>query len=233
MLIGGLQKTTLIDYPGKVAATVFTLGCNFNCPFCHNPELVDRKKIKEQPVIEEKVFFDFLESRRGLLEAICITGGEPTIHSDLINFIGKIKEKGFLVKLDTNGGRPKVLSELFQKNLIDFTAMDIKSSPVKYCQAVGGQIKQQSILESINLIKNSKKGYEFRTTVVPGLVDKEDIKKIGQLLNGAKSFVLQQFEIGKNLNDLWRGVKLYSEGELNEMAEIARQYSRQVEVRGT
>ncbi|MEA2113617.1 MAG: anaerobic ribonucleoside-triphosphate reductase activating protein [Patescibacteria group bacterium] len=233
MLIGGLQKTTLIDYPGKVAATVFTLGCNFNCPFCHNPELVDRKKIKEQPVIEEKVFFDFLESRRGLLEAICITGGEPTIHSDLINFIGKIKEKGFLVKLDTNGGRPKVLSELFQKNLIDFTAMDIKSSPAKYCQAIGGQIKQQSILESINLIKNSKKGYEFRTTVVPGLVDKEDIKKIGQLLNGAKSFVLQQFEIGKNLNDLWRGVKLYSEGELNEMAEIARQYSRQVEVRGT
>ena len=232
MLIGGLQRTTLIDYPGKVAATVFTLGCNFNCPFCHNPELVDREKIKEQPIIKEGAFFDFLESRKKLLDAICITGGEPTIHNDLVSFIGKIKEKGFLVKLDTNGSRPKILSELFQKNLVDFAAMDIKSSLNKYCQAISGQIEQKDILESIDLIRNSGKEYEFRTTVVPGLVDKEDIKKIGQLLNGAKSFALQQFEIGKNLNDLWKGVKLYSEDELNEMAEIARQYFHKVELRG-
>ena len=232
MLIGGLQKTTLIDYPGKVAATVFTAGCNFNCSFCHNPELVDAEKIKKQPVMKEKIFFDFLESRKKLLEAICITGGEPTIHNDLVDFIGKIKEKGFLVKLDTNGSRPKVLAELFQKNLLDFVAMDIKSSLKKYRQAVNRQVKQQDILKSIDLIKNSGKEYEFRTTVVPGLVNKKDIKKIGQLLNGAKLFVLQQFEIGKNLNDLWRGVKLYSEDELREMAEIARQYFCNVELRG-
>ena len=232
MLIGGLQRTTLIDYPGKIAATVFTLGCNFNCPFCHNPELVDAEKIKNQPAIKEKVFFDFLESRKKLLEAICITGGEPTIHEDLVDFIGKIKEKGFLVKLDTNGSRPKVLAELFQRNLLDFVAMDIKSSLKKYCQAVNGQIKQQDILRSIDLIKNSGKEYEFRTTIVPGLINKEDIREIGQLLNGSESFVLQQFEIGKNLNDLWRGVKLYSENELNEMAEIARRYFCNVELRG-
>lgn len=232
MLISGLQKTTLIDYPGKVAATVFTLGCNFSCSFCHNSELVDGEKMKEQSVMEEKVFFDFLESRKELLDAICITGGEPTIHNDLADFIRKIKEKGFLVKLDTNGSRPKILNKLFQKNLIDFTAMDIKSSLEKYCQAVGGQFKKQNILESIDLIKNSGKAYEFRTTVVPGLVDKEDIRKIGQLLKGAKSFALQQFEIGKNLNDLWRGVKLYSEDELNEMVKIAQPYFHQVMLRG-
>jgi len=232
MLIGGLHKTTLIDYPGKVAATVFTLGCNFNCSFCHNSELVDKGKIEEQPVMEEKVFFDFLESRKKLLDAICITGGEPTIHNDLIDFIGKIKEKGFLVKLDTNGSRPKILSELFQKNLIDFTAMDIKSSLKKYHQAIGGQFKQQNILKSIDLIRNSGKEYEFRTTVVPGLVDKGDIKEIGQMLKGSKSFALQQFEIGKNLNGLWRGVKLYSEDELNEMVKIAQPYFHQVKLRG-
>lgn len=231
MLIGGLHKTTLIDYPGKIAATIFTLGCNFNCSFCHNSELVDKRKIKEQPVMEEKVFFDFLESKKGLLDAICITGGEPTIHNDLIDFVGKIKEKGFLVKLDTNGSHPKVLSELFQKNLIDFAAMDIKSSLKKYCQVVDGQI-EQNILESIDLIRNSGKEYEFRTTIVPGLVDKEDIKEIGQLLNGSKSFALQQFEIGKNLNGLWKGVKLYSEDELNEMVKIAQPYFCNVELRG-
>lgn len=232
MLIGGLQKTTLIDYPGKIAATVFTLGCNFNCSFCHNQELVDKEKIKKQPVMEEKVFFDFLESRKNLLEAICITGGEPTIHNNLIAFIGEIKKKGFLVKLDTNGSHPEILSELFQKNLVDFTAMDIKSSLEKYCQVVGEQFKQQDILESIDLIRNSGKDYEFRTTVVPGLVNKEDIRKIGQMLKGAKLFTLQQFEIGKNLNDLWRGVKLYSEEDLKEMVEIARQYFHKVMLRG-
>jgi len=232
MLIGGLQKTTLIDYPGKIAATVFTSGCNFNCSFCHNPELVDSEKIKKQPMIKENIFFNFLESRKNLLEGICITGGEPTIHSDIVDFIRKIKEKGFLVKLDTNGSQPKILAELFKKNLLDFIAMDIKSSPKKYCQVVRKIIKQKDILESINLIKNSGKEYEFRTTALPGLVDKNDIKKIGQLLKGAKSFVLQQFEIGKNLNDLWRGVKLYSEEDLKEMIDIARQYFCQVELRG-
>lgn len=233
MLIGGLQKTTLIDYPDKIAATVFTVGCNFNCSFCHNPELVISEKIKKQPLIKEETFFDFLESRKKLLDAICITGGEPTIQNDLVDFARKIKEMGFLVKLDTNGSRPKVLARLFQKNLIDFTAMDIKSSLNKYCQVVSGQFKQQNILESIALIRNSGKAYEFRTTAIPGLVDKEDIKKIGQLLNGAERFALQQFEIGKNLNGLWRGVKLYSEDDLKEMVEIAQQYFCQVELRGT
>ncbi len=232
MLISGLQKITLIDYPGKVAATVFTTGCNFNCSFCHNPELVDAEKIKNQPILEEDVFFDFLKSREKLLEGVCITGGEPTIHNDLVDFIGKIKERGFLVKLDTNGSRPKILAELFQKNLLDFVAMDIKGSLGKYCQIVGRQIKQKDILKSIDLIKNSGKEYEFRTTVLPGVINEEEIKKIGQLLKGAKLFILQQFKMEKNLNNLWRGVKLCSEEELKKMAEIAQQYFYNVELRG-
>ncbi|MCG2808819.1 MAG: anaerobic ribonucleoside-triphosphate reductase activating protein [Candidatus Portnoybacteria bacterium] len=232
MLIGGLQKMTLIDYPGKVAATVFTIGCNFNCSFCHNPELVDKEKIKKQPMIKEKVFFEFLESRKNLLEGICITGGEPTIQNDLADFARKIKEMGFLVKLDTNGSRPKVLARLLKNNLLDFVAMDIKSSSEKYCQVAGKFIKQKDILESVDLIKNSGKEYEFRTTALPGLIDKEDIRKIGQLLKGAKLFVLQPFKMDKNLNGLWRGVKLYSEDDLKEMLEIARQYFYQVELRG-
>jgi len=232
MLIGGFQKSTLIDYPRKIATTIFTSGCNFNCPFCHNPELVDAKQIKEHPIIEEEVFFNFLKSRKGLLDGVCITGGEPTIQPDLIDFIKKIKQLGFLVKLDTNGSNPEMLKELFQHNLLDFLAMDIKSSIKKYQEAIGQQTNLKNIQKSIDLIKKNKTKYEFRTTIVPGLIDKKEIKKIGQWLNGSKMFALQQFRTEKTLDKSWEKIIPYPDEELKEMAEIAKPYFNKVEIRG-
>jgi len=232
MLIGGLQKSTLIDYPKKVVATVFTLGCNFNCSFCHNPELVDLKKIKQQPRIEEEIFFNFLKSRKNLLDGVCITGGEPTIQTDLIDFIKKIKEEDFLVKLDTNGSNPRVIKELLKQGLLDFIAMDIKSSAEKYQEAVGCKINLENIQKSIDLIQQSKIEYEFRTTIVPGLIDKKEIEKIGKWLNGSKSFSLQQFRKEKTLDKSFQKIMPYPDEELKEMAEIAKPYFDKVELRG-
>ena len=132
MLFGGLQKTTLVDYPGKVAATIFTTGCNFRCPYCHNPELVLPELIKKQPKITEKEILDFLKERQKLLEGICITGGEPAIQPDLIDFVKKVKDLGFLIKIDTNGSCPDVLNNLIEEKLIDYVAMDIKAPKEKY-----------------------------------------------------------------------------------------------------
>jgi len=232
MLIGGLEKLTLIDYPGKVAATLFILGCDFSCPFCQNPELVDPKRIKKQPLIKEEVFFKFLKSRQGLLDGICLTGGEPLIQPDLIDFIKKIKEQGFLVKLDTNGHQPVKLKKLFQENLLDFVAMDIKSSPEKYEQATAKSVNLKNISKSIQLIKRSAIAYQFRTTAVPGLIDKKEIKKIGQWLKGARFFALQQFRTEKTLDKSWQKIKPYSEEDLKKMVEILKPYFEKVELSG-
>ena len=242
MKIGGLQKLTLVDYPGKVAATVFLIGCNFRCPFCQNPELVDPEKIKNQPEISEEQFFWFLDSEQGLLDGICITGGEPTIHSDLIDFIKKIKDKGFLVKLDTNGSKPEVLSELVDEKLIDFIAMDIKTSiDVKiknqkskiknYDIATEVNVDINKIKRSVELIKNSGIDYEFRMTAVPGLVEKEDIEKIGKWLRGCKKFALQQFQNKKVLDKEFEKIQPYSEETLKEFKKILEKYIEKVELR--
>lgn len=199
MLLGGLQKLTLIDYPGKIAAAVFTAGCNFRCPFCHNPELVLPEQIKKQSKISLFNFFDFLKSRRSQLEGVCITGGEPTLHQDLPDFIKRIKDLGFLVKLDTNGSHPKVLSQLIQNHLIDTIAMDIKSSAERYVQACGVKCDLNIIERSIRLIQTSGLDYIFRTTVVPDLVNKTDIKKIKTWLADDKDLVLQEFRPEKTL----------------------------------
>ncbi|MFA6193322.1 MAG: anaerobic ribonucleoside-triphosphate reductase activating protein [Parcubacteria group bacterium] len=221
MTIGGLQKLTLIDFPGHIAATVFTVGCNFRCPFCHNPELVSGAKHSASNVLE-KEFFDLLKSRQGKLEGVCITGGEPTIQPDLIEFIRKIKNSGFKVKLDTNGTRPDVLRLLYAEKLLDFVAMDIKNYPEKYAETANSKIypvrkrikddksnnakeKQYSmgfsngvdmerIRLSVDLIRNSGVDYEFRTTAVPGLHKKSDFASIGEWLKGSKKYVLQAFE---------------------------------------
>ena len=232
MLIGGLEKSTLIDYPGKVAATVFTVGCNFRCAFCHNPELVDSEKIKKHPQITEEAFLKFLKSRKGLLEGVCITGGEPTVQPDLVDFISKIKQDGFLVKLDTNGSQPKVLAKLLEKKLLDFIAMDIKSSKDKYREAVNKEINLKDISKSINLIKSSSLDYEFRTTVVPGLIDENEIKKIGEWLKGSKLFVLQQFRPNKTLDQSYQKIKPCSDGVLEQMAKIAETYFDEIKIRG-
>lgn len=192
MRIGGIQKLTLIDFPGKIAATVFTVGCSFRCGFCHNPELVLPEKFPE-PNEMEKEFFEHLEKRKGKLEGVCITGGEPTIQPDIIEFIRKIKEMGFAVKLDSNGTQPHVLRKVFRENLVDFVAMDIKHAPKKYDEAVGLNADMEKINESVKMIMESGVPYEFRTTVVPGIHEEKDFLEIAKWIKGAKAYYLQEY----------------------------------------
>ena len=197
MLIGGLQKVTLIDYPGKVACTVFLIGCNFRCPFCYSGELVLPAKIKNSPKIPEKKFFDFLKERKGLLEGCVLCGGEPTIYQDLPQFCKKIKKLGYLVKLDTNGSKPKMLKTLIAQKLIDYVAMDVKAPQDKYDFFSGVKIDIKKIDESINLLKKKNIGFEFRTTVCPGLT-KQDLLKITDWIGNKKnSYFLQEFNTQK------------------------------------
>ncbi|OGZ32510.1 MAG: anaerobic ribonucleoside-triphosphate reductase activating protein [Candidatus Portnoybacteria bacterium RIFCSPLOWO2_12_FULL_39_9] len=247
MKIGGLEKLSLIDYPGKIAATVFVAGCGFRCGWCHNSELVLPEKIRNQPEIEEKDLFDFLDFRKGLLEGVCLTGGEPSLYSDLPVFIKKIKQKGFLVKLDTNGSNPKMLKKLLEERLLDFVAMDIKSSPEKYPQAIGmweaklptskcGKLSfphlSDNIQKSVDLIRQSKIDYEFRSTIIPGLIDKKEIKKIGQWIRGAKCFALQQFRPEKTLDKAFQKIRPYSENKLKALVKIINPYVEKTVLRG-
>jgi pyruvate formate lyase activating enzyme len=197
MTIGGLQKVTLVDYPGKLACTVFLSGCNFRCPFCYSKELVVEENIKTQPQISEDYFFDFLNEKWGMLEGCVVCGGEPTIHGEaLVEFIRKIKKVGYLVKLDTNGTNPDVIKRLIDEKLIDYVAMDVKAPLVKekYEEATGTKgLDISKIKESISLIKNSGIEYEFRTTVVPGIHTEEDIIKIADEIAPANKYFLQRF----------------------------------------
>jgi len=192
MIIGGFQKLTLIDYPGKLATTVFTVGCSFRCPFCHNPELVIGSKIVADNKMEED-FFKHLKKRKGKLEGVCITGGEPTVQKDIIEFIEKVRKLGFKIKLDTNGTRPDVLKKLLDKKLLNFIAMDIKNQPRKYDLTTGvkGDIKRIKL--SVEMIMNSRLPYEFRTTVVPGIHSEKDFEIIAKWIRGAKSYYLQEY----------------------------------------
>lgn len=204
MILGGIQKLTLIDYPGKIAATVFTLGCSFRCPFCHNPELVNLRLAHDER--SEKEFFDFLKTRKGKLEGVCITGGEPTIQPDIIDFIKKIKKQGLAVKLDSNGTRPDVLKKLIDAKLVDYVAMDIKNQPKKYLRTVGlDKSKNAPLLErvklSVDLIMKSGIPYEFRTTVVPGIHMEGDFDEIAEWIKGAQAYYLQEYREGKILDD--------------------------------
>ncbi|OIO47385.1 MAG: anaerobic ribonucleoside-triphosphate reductase activating protein [Candidatus Portnoybacteria bacterium CG06_land_8_20_14_3_00_39_12] len=210
MLLGGLQKLSLIDYPGKLAAVVFTLGCNFRCGFCHNPELVLPALIKKQSRLAEADFFKFLRTRQGKIDGVVVTGGEPTLHQDLPDFISQIKKLGFLVKLDTNGSCPEMLRILLEQKLLDYIAMDIKSSPERYHRACGlTKINLSTIQKSIDFIKNSALPYNFRTTLAPNVVSEKDISQIRQWLGLAPygawlgetgvKLVLQEFRPEKTL----------------------------------
>lgn len=211
MKIGGLQKLSLIDYPGKLACTVFCLGCDFRCPFCYNSELVLPSKIKNQPKISEKEFFKFLKEKRELLEGVCITGGEPTIHKDLPDFIKKIKKLGYLVKLDTNGSNPEMFEELIVKKLIDYAAVDIKTSfeSGKYNKAAGVKVDLNKIKKTLALIRKSGIDYELRTTIVPTIHTKEDIVKIVREIHWAKKYYLQSFKPDKTVNPKFKKIKPY------------------------
>lgn len=217
LLIGGLQKLTLIDFPCKLSCTVFTVGCNFRCPFCYASELVLPEKIKNQPKILEKEFFSFLKERKGLLEGVVICGGEPTIHKDLPNFIKKIKKLGYLVKLDTNGSNPKMLKSLIDKKLIDYVAMDIKAPKERYKIVAGKAINIKDIERSVIILKENKINFEFRTTVIPSLLKKEDIIKIARWIQDSPKYFLQNFRPEKTINPKFEKIKPYPQKYLLEI----------------
>ncbi|MBR3942465.1 MAG: anaerobic ribonucleoside-triphosphate reductase activating protein [Clostridia bacterium] len=196
MKISGFQKMTVLDFPGKVACTVFTGGCNMRCPFCHNADLALNKG--KDSFTEEEIL-EYLGKRQGLLDGVCITGGEPLLHSDIGEFIRKIKALGYMVKLDTNGTFPERLKDLVNDGLLDYVAMDIKNSKEKYAQTAGANIDISKIEESVAFLMEGKVDYEFRTTVVSEFHEKEDILKISEWIKGAKRYFLQNFVDSGNL----------------------------------
>lgn len=217
MIIGGIQKSTLIDYPGKIAATIFLAGCNLRCPWCYSSELVIPEKIKEQPRLSEQELFSFLKERKGLLEGVVICGGEPTVNKDLPQLLKKIKEMGFSVKLDTNGTNPEVVEDLISKELIDYVAMDVKLPRERYEGVLG--VDPERINRSISLLKQGKVDYEFRTTVVPGVLEKEDVIKIANWIKGSKKYYLQNFRAEKTIDPEFANRDPYSDEYLKEILE--------------
>ena len=193
MYICGLNKTTLLDYPGKIACTIFLGGCNFRCPFCHNSGLV--LSPHQEPSFSQEEILTFLKKRQGILEGVCITGGEPTLEKGLIDFIEKIHALGYPVKLDTNGSHPWIIKKLVQNQLIDMVAMDIKSSPENYAKVAGVKtMNLDAIRESADFLLSNTVPYEFRTTVVRELHSAEDFKQIGRWLDGAQAYYLQAYK---------------------------------------
>jgi len=215
MKIGGLQKVSLIDYPDAICAVVFLQGCNFKCSYCHNPQLVEPKLFG--PCLDEKKVLEFLAARVGKLDAVTISGGEPTIQKDLMRFIKLVKKMDFAVKLDSNGTQPKVIKELIEAKLLDFIAMDIKAPLEKYKSIAKVPIDTQSIKESIKLILKSKIPYEFRTTVVKSQLTAKDILEIAQLIAGAKRYALQKFVSAKTLDKKFLKEKTYPDDELEKI----------------
>jgi len=222
MQICGLQKLTVIDFPGRPAATVFLCGCNLRCPWCYSRELVLPEEIERQPKIKEKDFFEFLTERKGMLEGVVVCGGEPTIHEDLPGFIKKIKDLGYLVKLDTNGSNPDILKKLIDKKLVDYVAMDIKLPKERYQKTLNVDIKK--IEESIKVLKNAKIDYEFRTTVVPTILDKEDIIRIAKWLTPTKKYYLQSFRPEKTIDPKFEKIKPYPEEYLGEIQKAVSNF---------
>ena len=215
MILSGLQKLTLLDFPGRIATTVFTRGCNMRCQFCHNASLV----VGRADMISEEEFFAFLESRRGRLGGVCVSGGEPTLNQDLPDFIRKIKNMGFEVKLDTNGTNPDMLDNLISEGLVDYVAMDIKSSEKRYYDVAGRCVDIDSIKRSIDILLSGKVDYEFRTTVAKPLFSAGDFTEIGKMIKGAKRYYLQGFLDSGDI--VGEGMSAYSEAEMKRfLSEI-------------
>lgn len=219
---------TLLDFPGHVSCTIFLGGCDFRCPFCHNFELIDGTA---SPVMDEEEFIGFLESRKALLDGVAITGGEPCLHNGLIDLIKRIRQTGYKVKLDTNGYHPDMLKKILDEKLVDYVAMDIKNSPEKYPLTCGtDHIDMDTIYRSIGLLKNSEIEYEFRTTVVKELHEKEDFVKIGKLIKGAKRYFLQRFTDRDSVP--YGNLSAPSFDEMKEFAEVARRFVPDTNLRG-
>lgn len=226
MLIGGLQKSSLVDYPSKICTVVFTIGCNFRCGYCHNPELIK----KEETLIEED-FFEFIKTRIGKIDAIVISGGEPTLQKDLEEFIIKCRKLNFLIKLDTNGTNPEVLEALISKGLLDYIAMDIKAPFEKYTNITRRFMDIEKIKKSIKIIMNSGVDYEFRTTVVRSQLSIEDLIKISENIKGAKKYYLQKFVAKDILDKKLKNEKTYSDTEFYEIARTLEKNIEKVGVR--
>jgi len=240
MIICGLEKLTLIDYPDHLADIIFTQGCNLRCHFCYNPMLVWPRKGADEKNKKEKGYkllstydlFLFLQARFGRLEGVVITGGEPTLHSDLPSFIKKIKKIGYLVKLDTNGTNPAMLEKLLAAKLVDYLAMDLKAPLEKYAAVVGAPVSCKNIQKSVKIIMKSGLPYEFRTTVVPGILVKSDFQKMGQVIKGADKWYLQNFKSDTDLvNPNYQTRPAYTDQEMKRLAEIGQKYVKFCAVR--
>jgi len=248
MIIGGLQKFSLLDYPEHLSAIIFTQGCNFKCQYCYNPMLVgsikpskfnhisskrkNEEKTKGHSLILEDDLFVFLKKRSGKLDAAVITGGEPTLHKDLPIFIKKIKELGYKVKLDTNGTNPKMIKKLIKENLLDYIAMDLKTSFEKYDLITGVKPDLENIKKSVRIIIESGLDYEFRTTLVPKLVEISDIKAMGEILKEAQKWYLQKFQSDKELvNEEFVGLAGPGDKEMEKMRKEAQKHVKECMIR--
>lgn len=243
MIIGGLEKLTLLDFPDKLAAIVFTKGCNFRCHYCYNPMLVwpkaseslalDEKDIeKGYPLIKEEDLFLFLKDRQGKIDGVVITGGEPTMHADLPDFIRRIRALGYLIKLDTNGTNPKMLESLIKDKLIDYIAMDIKASWDKYESVIDMAVNLDNLQKSVKIIMSSSVPYEFRTTLVPDLHQAEDIEAMGRAISGADRWYLQKFKPDTGLLDpSYEHKSTFTNKELKDLALVGANFVKQCEAR--
>ena len=227
MKIGGIQKLSLVDYPGKTSAAIFTIGCNMRCGYCHNPELVLPERYAD--AIPENDILDFLKMRIGKLEGVVISGGEPTMHKDLPSFFAKVKELGFHTKLDSNGTHPQMIKELISNNLVDYIAMDIKGPLENYQKIVAYPVDVNAVQESIDIIIASNIEREFRTTVVKSQIyfdpqRNDDFDKIGMLIKGQPRFALQKFRAGRTLNPRFERETTYTDEEFELIKEKKKKY---------
>lgn len=227
--IAGLQKMTLLDYPGKIAATVFLGGCNFHCGYCHNADLVEIKATSK--LINTQDFFDFLQKRLDQLDGICVSGGEPLIYQDLPGFLSRIKEYGYAIKLDTNGAEFNRLNEIIGQKLVDYIAMDIKGSAENYAEITKNKVDLEEIKKSIDLIRNSGLEYEFRTTVLPKYHNELEMEKIGQMIKGAAKYYLQNFRNRNTLDPDFIREKCFTPDQLEKLRQIAQKYVAVCEIR--
>jgi pyruvate formate lyase activating enzyme len=233
MIIAGIQRTSLVDWPEKICSTVFIAGCNFRCGFCHNPELVLPDEIEKTEALTETELLTLIVERRRVLDGVCITGGEPLLSPDVVGLIRKIKDKGLAIKLDTNGSVPTLLKKLIDEKLVDYVAMDIKGPKARYGEITNSKVNIALIEESVKILKQSNIEHEFRTTVVRGLLDKEDIIAIAEWLKGADAYYLQQF-IGteKTIDSAYMGRKAHPPEQLKEMLEAVKHNFKKTGVRG-
>ncbi len=218
MLIGGFQKLTLIDFPETISSVVFTAGCNFRCPYCHNPDLINNYLGK---LIAEDDILQILKSNRKMIDGVVITGGEPTLHKDLPDFIRKLKEIGFKIKLDTNGSNPQMIFNLLENNLLDYLAMDIKAPRNKYVYVSGENMRYEEIFQSIEILRKGNINYEFRTTIFPNLFEAEDYYEIAKLLLPKEKYYLQDIRYEKTLSNIEKPQRMYSAEDIAQYLKIS------------